>query len=213
MDAPPTKLGDPVVRKLGIVAAVLSLTLIAACGDDEKDRDLNLDKSASSSPSETSSESSDVPANLPAGMTQPSAPENQTKTLASAKEFTGFALQLVQYGFAARDVSVAREIVADWSKCKSCKSDAEVTRQQIEEGIAYIPNRLPTAEQVYVMDQSPDRYSLVTTFKMPAGKKINDAGRKLGPKTPTPGSFEADLRWSQGDKSWLLEDYRLTYGG
>lgn len=203
------------MRRLGTFAAVLALSLVTACGDDEAaDRELDLDKNPSSAgPSGSTSVPADPAANLPEGMKQPEAPTSQANTMASARAFTGYALELMHYSFATREIAHLRGIVAEWADCSSCKEDAASIKELTREGEAQIPNKLPQADQTYVTDRSSDRPSLVTTFKMPAGNRVNDAGKVVDPIPSVRGTLNVDLAWSPQKTQWLLKDYDLVYGG
>lgn len=188
----------------------LALSLTAACGSSSSKDDSTLpsyDGSSSSSPS-----ASPTGLALPGYLHEPDAPAHQAKTLASAKEFTAYALQLVQYSYAARDVAPLKAHVTDWQKCSACLDDEKGTDKQLRGGYAQIPSAMPKAGPISVMDRASGRYSLVTTFAMPKGKKVADDGTVLDSIPGIEGTFEAHLRWAPAKKTWQIENYRMLYG-
>ena len=197
-------------RTLGSLAVGAALALLAACGSGQGQRADLPRLSPSPTMGESAAATPSPSTDLPAYLAQPDEPAGQARTAASAKAYAAYALQLVQYSYAARDVPSLRAHIVDWTKCSSCVQDAKGTRKQLREGYAQIPDRMPKAGPVYVMDRSPGRYSLVTTFTMPRGKKVGDDGTVLDTLGSVPGSFEVQLAWSQPAKSWQIENYRVV---
>lgn len=190
----------PSPRHLLAAAATASLLLLTACGGSGSESKEQLPEASAPASEETGTSPSPA-SSLPSGVptAPPERPEDE-KSLAGAKAFGKYVLEVFFYTRMSNDPSAMQEL-ATGGRCDACEELLEHVAEQQDKGVAYAPQaeyglRNPRATRV-----GADIFAAAWDTRMPDFTRVSTGsgkrqGRIQGPDTWTKAMV--DMEWREG---------------